>query len=559
MIGRRCAHVALAAFVVFSSTLGAGAVSAATQALTPWDAQLYSAAFDAVRRGDFSAAEQELAQVTDKCLVGMVEFDKLTHPKASAYAVTYQELTSWLSQYGDLPGAKKIWELAMRRKPAGAPEPAPPASITAARNWSSLDAAQIQSDLALDDTQPLGPKAAREAFNAGDFDSALKLGDSNGDRFTAALAAFRKSDLAEAFRRFQAIALDVSEDPWARSQGAYWAARTAIAKGDPEKAPQLLKIAAQYPNTFYGQIAERQLGLEPAIRHGGYAYSPATPVADLSGQPMLIKASVGAELEQPELQAFITADPRAHRALALAELGQKAEAGLELRAGLAAAQDDAGRANWTALAQAVGAIFARSPDQQVVNDQDYPMPELKARGGITVDKALLYALIRRESAFNSKAVSWAGAYGLMQVMPATAAQLEGDERLRRMPNMLFEPSINLRVGQDYLAWLMTQPPIEGDILRAVAAYDGGSVPVSTTLKQLPSDADAILVIESIPVPESREYVKRVMAAYWIYRRLLGQDTRSLDAVAAGAHTVNIGIDQPAPAYASYGPDQTATR
>ena len=187
------------------------------------------------------------------------------------------------------------------------------------------------------------------------------------------------------------------------------------------------------------------------------------------------------------------------------------------------------------------------------------MPELKARGGITVDKALLYALIRRESAFNSKAVSWAGAYGLMQVMPATAAQLEGDERLRRMPNMLFEPSINLRVGQDYLAWLMTQPPIEGDILRAVAAYDGGSVPVSTTLKQLPSDADAILVIESIPVPESREYVKRVMAAYWIYRRLLGQDTRSLDAVAAGAHTVNISIDQPAPAYASYTPDQTVTR
>jgi soluble lytic murein transglycosylase-like protein len=194
-----------------------------------------------------------------------------------------------------------------------------------------------------------------------------------------------------------------------------------------------------------------------------------------------------------------------------------------------------------------------------VNEQDYPMPELKARGGITVDKALLYALIRRESAFNSKAVSWAGAYGLMQVMPATAAQLEGDERLRRMPNMLFEPSINLRVGQDYLAWLMTQAPIEGDILRAVAAYDGGSVPVMTTLKQLPSDADAILVIESIPVPESREYVKRVMASYWIYRRLLGQDTKSLDAVAAGAHTVNIAIDQPASNYASYAPGQTATR
>jgi soluble lytic murein transglycosylase-like protein len=557
MIGRRCAQVALAALVVFSSASAAGAASAATQALTPWDAQLYSAAFDSVHHGNFAAAEQALAQVTDKCLVGMVEFNKLTYTKATA---TYEDLTGWLSKYGDLPGAKKIWELARKRKPAGAPDPAPPASVAAAHSWTSLDAAQIQSDLALADVQPLGPKAAREAFNAGDFDNALKLGDSNGDRFTAALAAFRKADVAEAFRRFQAIALDVSEDPWARSQGAYWAARAAIAKGDPEKAPQLLKIAAQFPNTFYGLIAERQLGLEPAVRHGGYggyAYAPATPVPYLSGQPMLTKAS--AELEQPELQAFVASDPRAHRALALAELGQKTDAGLELRDGLAEAHDDAARANWTALAQAIGAIFARAPDQQVINDQDYPMPELRARGGITVDKALLYALIRRESAFNPRAVSWAGAYGLMQVMPATAAQLEGDERLRRMPDMLFDPSINLRVGQDYLAWLMSQSPIDGDILRAVAAYDGGSVPVTTTLKQLPPDADAILVIESIPVPESREYVKRVMASYWIYRRLLGQDTKTLDAVAAGAHTVNIAMDQRAPAYASNTAGPAATR
>src|ERR1700740_638296 len=130
MIGRRCAQVALAAFVVFSSALKAGAVSAATQALTPWDAQLYSAAFDAVRHGDFSTAEQELAHVTDKCLVGMVEFDKLTHPKASVYAATYEDLTSWLTQYGDLPGAKKIWEMARKRKPAGAPDPAPPAAVS---------------------------------------------------------------------------------------------------------------------------------------------------------------------------------------------------------------------------------------------------------------------------------------------------------------------------------------------------------------------------------------------------------------------------------------------
>jgi soluble lytic murein transglycosylase-like protein len=553
MIVRRCARAALAAFVIVASGSLAGQALSATQALTPWDAQLYSAAFDAAHHGDFATVDAKLSQVTDKCLVGMVLYEKLTNPKASSFTASYDQLTAWLANYGDLPGAKRIWELAKKRKPSGAPDPAPPASMAAAHTWSSLDAAQIQSDLALADPDTLGPKAARQAFNAGDFDTARKIGDSNGDHFTAALAAFRKQDLGDAFRRFQAIALDVSGDPWARSQGAYWAARTAIAKGEPEKAPQFLKIASQFPNTFYGLVAERQLGLEPAIHHGGWAYSPAAPVPYLSGDPQLIKASAGADLDQPELQTFVTNDPRAHRALALAELGQKADAGLELRAGLSDAADDAARANWTALAQVIGVMFAKSPDQQFINEQDYPMPELHARGGITVDKALLYALIRRESAFNTKAVSWAGAYGLMQVMPATAGQLEGDDRLRRMPAMLFEPSINLRVGQDYLAWLMSQGCIEGDVLRAVAAYDGGSVPIATTLKALPSDADAILLIESIPVPESRDYVKRVMASYWIYRRLMGKDTRTLDAVAAGAHNVNVALDQPATAYASYSP------
>jgi soluble lytic murein transglycosylase-like protein len=552
MIGRRCARVALAALVVAASAFGTAEAAATPQALSPWDAQLYSAAFDAVHHGDFASADNELSQVTDKCLVGMVQFEKLLNPKN--YKATYEELTGWLSTYGDLPGAQKVWALAKKRKPLGAPDPAPPAALAGARSWASLDAAQTQTDLGLSDPQTLGPKAAREALNAGDFDNALKLGDSNGDRFTAGLAAFRTSSWEDAFHRFQSIALDVSEDPWSRSQGAYWAARTAIAMGAPEKAPDLLKIAAQYPNTFYGQVAERQLGLEPVIRHGS-SYAPAAPIPYLPGSSssLLIKAADKAGADQPTLDTFLASDPRAHRILALAQIGQKVDVAMELRAGLASAHDEADRANWTALGKAVTEQFAKAPDQQVINDQQYPMPELHARGGVTVDKALLYALIRRESAFNPKAVSWAGAYGLMQLMPATAALVEGDERLRHVPQMLFEPSINLRVGQDYLAWLMQQGPIDGDILRAVAAYDGGPGRVYDTLKALPSDADAILLIESIPVPEAREYVKKVMASYWIYRRLLGQDTKSLDAVVAGAHTVNIAIDQPHRAYAANGP------
>jgi soluble lytic murein transglycosylase-like protein len=510
------------------------------QALSPWDAQLYAAAFDAARHGDFSGAEAKVAQVNDKSLVGLLQLQKLFHSKT--YTASYTELTEWLAKYGDLPGAARVWELAKKRKPAGAPDPVPPAAMANPHTYSSLDAAAIQADLSPPDvpSAPLGPKAARQAFNAGDMDGALKIADSNGDRFTAGLAAFRKSNWDDAFHRFQALALDVNEDSWARSSGAYWAARAAIARGTPDQAPSLLKVAAQFPNTFYGQIAERQLGLEPVVRHGS-SWGPAAPIA--YGPGGAIKSGGGLELGEPEMAAFIQNDPRAHRAMALAELGLKSEAGLELKAGLSSASDEATRLRWTALASGVGAMFAKAPELQVIYDQDYPMPSLSPRGGYTIERALVYALIRRESSFDPKVISYAGAYGLMQLMPATAALVEGDDRLRRYPDMLFEPSINMRVGQDYFAWLLNQAPIDGDILKAVAAYNGGPAPVFQTVRQMPYDTDILLLIESIPVPDSRDYVKRVMASYWIYRRLLGQDTKSLDAVATGARTVNVMLDK----------------
>jgi hypothetical protein len=89
---------------------------------------------------------------------------------------------------------------------------------------------------------------------------------------------------------------------------------------------------------------------------------------------------------------------------------------------------------------------------------------------------------------------------------------------------------------------MGQGPIGNDLLRMAAAYNGGPAPVYNTVKQLGPDADPLLVIESIPVPQARDYVERVMANYWIYRRLLGQDSPSLDAVAQGVRKIDASLD-----------------
>ncbi len=542
---------ALIALVLGVVALGSGPAHAEPRALSPWDAQLYSAAFDAVKRGDFATADAKLAQVTDKCLVGMVEFERLFHP--TAYHASYAELMAWLEKYSDLPMAPRVRALARKRKAEmeanadrPAPEPAPgarspieaaanaavraPAQVVG-RTWDAVEAAGRL--LVPNEPEPPAPKAAREALNAGDLQRAYDLSLQLGDNWIAGLASWRRNRFDESFRRFEMVALDPTEDAWVRAAGAYWAARAAIAKGSPEVAPDYLRIAARYPHTFYGILAEHQLGLESSARAGPRPYQ------FQAGAPRPAMAADG--LNTPAMTAFIRANARAKRAVALIQVGHRPEAGVELRLGMGEARDDATRGNWTTLAMGLDASLS-SPSTGFIDVAAYPIPDLSPSGGFQVDKALLFALMRRESRFNPQARSPVGAYGLMQVMPSTAAWLTGDSGLRSNPNRLYDPSTNMRIGQAYIAYLGQQTYIKNDIFRIVAAYNGGPQPVMVTEQRLPKDADVLLFMESIPVPQTRVYIEEVMAAYWIYRQLLGEEPRSLDAVAAGARTIPITMD-----------------
>ena len=111
---------------------------------------------------------------------------------------------------------------------------------------------------------------------------------------------------------------------------------------------------------------------------------------------------------------------------------------------------------------------------------------------------------------------------------------------------LLDPALNLRIGQDYLAWLM-QRGVGPNILRTIAAYNGGPGEVLKTLQYLGGETDDLLVMESLPAAETRDYVQKVMAAYWSYRRIFGEDTRTLDALASGAHVVDAHLDLSQPA------------
>jgi soluble lytic murein transglycosylase-like protein len=527
------------AFVLACAALTAsGAAAAGLQPLSPSDAQHYAAAFESADRGDFIDAQMQVADIQDKSLVGYLSFHQLMHP--SAHKASFEELCGWLKAFRDLPLADRIFNLAAKRKPSDAlDDPAPP---------------ELSSDEIARAPLPATDKgrAAREAFYSGDARRALELAPAAGERWVAGLAAYRLGAYDQAKGFFADLAADASADPWLRAGAGYWAARAASAVGDSATAWGYLRLAAQQPTTFYGMIADRQVRMQAtAAAQNTGADTGRIVKASWSSGPVVLRPAETTPAADPELARFADRNPRAHRAAALVQLGRVDEARQELKAGLTLARSDRDRASWTGLIAALGA----SPDRPSApalrrgsaGPSEYPVPELSPNGGYTIDKALVYAISYQESRFNPAAISPVGAIGMMQLMPESAARAAGDDSLKKDPAPLFDASYNLRVGQDYVTWLM-QHGVGYDILRTVAAYNGGPGSVLKTLDKIGRDPDPLMLIECLPAQETRNYVERVMAAYWTYRRMWGQDTATLDALVQGARLIDARLDlaQPDP-------------
>ena len=135
------------------------------------------------------------------------------------------------------------------------------------------------------------------------------------------------------------------------------------------------------------------------------------------------------------------------------------------------------------------------------------------------DIRIFHSLVREESSFNKDIVSWAGAKGLSQLMPATAQRVAAWVGVSVNSTTIFDPSTNLRIGSKYLGYLHGY--FNGNPFLAVAAYNAGEGNVGKWLKSkgnLPTD----MFIESIPFRETRHYVKRVLGTYQAYHLLYDQ-------------------------------------
>jgi len=241
------------------------------------------------------------------------------------------------------------------------------------------------------------------------------------------------------------------------------------------------------------------------------------------------RGSAAVELELP-------ATPAAKRAQLLARLGLGEEAGEELA--------EAGVAGWPAvavLAQAglfaesqrllggLGSAWRVSPPAGPIKDL-WQIAHPMAFGAIVradetthaVPPFLAFAIMQTESRFDPGATSWAGARGLIQLMPATAKDLAKQAGLADFnPDNLYQPALNLDLGTRYLGNLVRR--YGGDdaaVPLAIPSYNAGAGAVDKWLERRKS-WDFDLFIESIPYDETRAYTQSVLERWLTYRWLHG--------------------------------------
>ena len=423
--------------------------------------------------GQWAAADKLIAATDNKILLGHVQAQRYLHPR---YRSHYTELSQWLKLYGDHPDAARLYDLALRRKPSQAAQPAP-------------------------------PRGHAKPPQAG-----LKVGAAEppAERWNAALDAFRQKRYAAAAKQFEAVAKLPRTSPWIAAAGAFWAARAHLMAGQPQQVTAWLQKAAHHPLTFYGLLAREALGLDEGVP----LRDPDLHYADgraLTGQPAGARAvallQIGeARRAEPELAAVTVDSPALARAVvALANYGNMPALSLRvgnLTKGLAQAEHDA-------------AI--------------YPVPGWQPPEGFSVDRALVYAIIRRESSFNPGVRNTSGAAGLMQLMPATAKALAG----RPLPaEKLVDPETNISLGQRYVSRLLADGAVSNNLILLAASYNAGPGNLAKWRRQA-NDDDPLLFIESLPARETRIFIASILTDYWIYRMRLGQDTPSLTALASG--------------------------
>ena len=311
-------------------------------------------------------------------------------------------------------------------------------------------------------------------------------------------------DAGEAAKRF-ALAAEAAETPLSIARAAYWRGRAAEALGDAEEAKLHYESAASEPIAYYGQLAAERLGAKRLELRAPSA------VAEGADRDESVRAAEALYADGLDDLATALAFEAARAWRDEAQMAAMAE--VVKRHADAATQVQFGK-----IATLRGYAF---------DDMAFPSAGVPAFLPLahSADLASIYAVARQESEFVWHAASGAGAKGLMQILPSTAASTA---RRAGVPydyaRLLVDPAFNTQLGAAFLGQVMED--LDGSPQMAFAAYNAGPGRVAQWVAAYGdprNGADPVDWVERIPFDETRDYVQRVSENLGVYRQRFVED------------------------------------
>jgi soluble lytic murein transglycosylase len=290
-----------------------------------------------------------------------------------------------------------------------------------------------------------------------------------------------------------------------RLAARFWLGKIALARGDTVTAQGIWAALAQEDSIgYYGLRARGAARLPPLlIAVPPETATPSAVIGGLAAIDTLVLAGLDSEA-QAEVR-HVLGHPSA-----------ELDALLSWSEGLAAR-------GWGPAAVRLAWLAAlRSPNDPRVLRAIFPWPnraavEAEARE-FAIDPLLLVAIVRQESVFDPQALSPAGARGLAQLLPGTAAFTARGLDVSFDTEWITVPDLNLHLGAAHFAELLRR--FGGRVEAAVAAYNAGSLPVVRWLGR-PGAEDPDRFIELIPYQETRGYVRSVLRNQTLYGAMYG--------------------------------------
>ncbi|MEM7424067.1 MAG: lytic transglycosylase domain-containing protein [Pseudomonadota bacterium] len=510
------------AVLVFAASLSAMPAKALDLDQAQRDGFLVSEALALGARGDWTGAET-LVAAASPIVRDVVLWRKLRSGDGS-----YDEYRDYIARRGDWPGRSAL----ERAVVGGGGSGQPVLRGEAADNWRAFSRAYRSKRY--DDAEArllevtwspemLGdPKRwakrrlalARRAAREGRAENAYRMAsqhylttfdgyDYSDCEWVAGWIALRKlGDPQRAIAHFTRFRESI-ETPISVGRGGYWLGRAYEAAGDQESARRWYADAAQFQTSFYGQLAAAKIGAPglKALTQGG--------LPDWRTHPAMRDDMV-------HLGAVLHYAGEDRLALAtFSSLGASLPAGA--LAPLSRLVLDLGKTHY-----AVRVAKKAARRGVLIYPAYYPLHQV-GKYATKVEPAFALSIARQETEMNPRAISRAGARGLMQLMPATARKVAswiGEDYSR--DRLINDWQYNVRLGETYLSRRTEQ--FGGSYVMAAAAYNAGAGRVDQWIGDFGDprrgDIDVIDWMEQIPFNETRNYVQRVMEGLYVYHARL---------------------------------------